>query len=35
MSQQIPDPVRWLADLMKVQHSLWHSAFRPTEGSDG
>jgi polyhydroxyalkanoate synthase len=24
MSQQIPDPTRWLADLMKVQHTvLW------------
>src|SRR5438132_12479957 len=24
MSQQIPDPARWLADLMKVQHTvLW------------
>ena len=24
MSQQIPDPTRWLADLMKAQHTvLW------------
>ena len=24
MSQQIPDPARWLTDLMKVQHTvLW------------
>ena len=24
MSQQIPDPARWLADLMKAQHTvLW------------
>jgi polyhydroxyalkanoate synthase subunit PhaC len=26
MSQQIPDPARWLADLMQAQHTVWTKA---------